>query len=245
MDIGLSEVNVKWMANLEDWWLLDFFDWDSAHSHPPSVTRSQHKYFTTQIVHCIILRAQEKVFQFKSIPLLVARQRGFPLSPFIPLRSLTDWMRPTTHWGGQSALFLKHWFKREPRVGAPAELSWLSIRLLILAQVMISWFVGSSPKSGSVLTARSLLEILSLSLCPYPVSTVSLSLSLSVSLNINLKKKKRFTLLSCRNSLTDTPRIKFAQTGTLGPVRWTITMYRDILLFCAGELGLVLYALFR
>ena len=36
--------------------------------------------------------------------------------------------------------------------------------LLISAQVMISWFVGSSPEWSSVLTAWSLLGILSLSL---------------------------------------------------------------------------------
>ena len=40
------------------------------------------------------------------------------------------------------------------------------VKHLTSAQVMISWFVGSSPMSGSVLTARawSLLWILSLSL---------------------------------------------------------------------------------
>ena len=36
----------------------------------------------------------------------------------------------------------------------------LSDPLLILAQVMISWFVGSSPTWGSVLTAWSLFGIL-------------------------------------------------------------------------------------
>ena len=33
-----------------------------------------------------------------------------------------------------------------------------------LAQVMISWFMSSSPASGSVLTAQSLLQILCLPL---------------------------------------------------------------------------------
>ena len=45
----------------------------------------------------------------------------------------------------------------------------------ISAQVMISWFMCLSPTSGSVLTVRSLLGILSL----------SLSLSLSISLSQN------------------------------------------------------------
>ena len=47
-----------------------------------------------------------------------------------------------------------------------------SVERLTSAQVMISWSVGWSPTSGSELTARSLLQILSL----------SLSLSLSPSL---------------------------------------------------------------
>ena len=56
------------------------------------------------------------------------------------------------------------------------------IERLILAQVMISWFVSSSPTSGSVLTARSLgpaSDSVSpcLSLCPSPAHTLSLSLS--------------------------------------------------------------------
>ena len=46
---------------------------------------------------------------------------------------------------------------------------------LVLAQVVISWFVGWSPVSGSVLAAWSLLGILSLPLSP-PLH-VSLSFS--------------------------------------------------------------------
>ena len=54
------------------------------------------------------------------------------------------------------------------------------------AQVMISWFVGSSPVSGSVLTAQSLEPALnsvspSLSASPPLVRSLSLSLSLSLS----------------------------------------------------------------
>ena len=48
---------------------------------------------------------------------------------------------------------------------------------LILAQVMISQSVGSSPAWGSALTSQALLGILSLSLCPFPALTQCLSLS--------------------------------------------------------------------
>ena len=52
-------------------------------------------------------------------------------------------------------------------------------RLLVSAQVMTSWFVGSSPALGSMLTAQSLLGIVSLPLSlPVPCS-----LSLSFSIN--------------------------------------------------------------
>ena len=62
------------------------------------------------------------------------------------------------------------WVKKCPCVGGtPGGLGWLSLCLLIWAQVMISLFVGSSPASGA-LSVLSLLEILCLS--------VSLSLPL-------------------------------------------------------------------
>ena len=51
-----------------------------------------------------------------------------------------------------------------------------TVRRPTSAQVTISWFAGSSPTSGSVLTAQSLepaLESLSLSLCPSPTSALS------------------------------------------------------------------------
>ena len=62
-----------------------------------------------------------------------------------------------------------------------------------LTQLMISWFVGSSPRSGFVLTAQNLgpasdsvcLSV-SLSLCPSPTHTLSLSVSQK---RINVKKK--------------------------------------------------------
>ena len=58
-----------------------------------------------------------------------------------------------------------------------------SVKQLTLdsAQVMISWFVSSSPALSSVLTAQSLepaLDSVFLSLCPSPAHTLSLSLSL-------------------------------------------------------------------
>ena len=61
----------------------------------------------------------------------------------------------------------------------PVWLSQLSIRPLVLAQVMISWIVRSSPASGSVLIVWSQLGILSLplflSLCPSPPHSLFLS----------------------------------------------------------------------
>ena len=78
-------------------------------------------------------------------------------------------------------LFLKSWLLKSRRTGRPggsvgwASDSWVS------AQVMISQFVSSSPALGSLLTVKSLLGILSLSL---PL----LSLSVSLSTQIHLKK---------------------------------------------------------
>ena len=75
----------------------------------------------------------------------------------------------------------EEWLLRGPR----GWLSRLSLRLLTSNQVKFSRFVGSSPALGSVLTVRSRLEILSLSLSLCPSSTPSLSLSQN-----KLKKKK-------------------------------------------------------
>ena len=69
-----------------------------------------------------------------------------------------------------------------------------SVKHPTLVQVMISWFMGSSPASGSAPTAQSLEPALDsvsppLSLCPSYIRTVSVSLSLSLSLSkINIKK---------------------------------------------------------
>ena len=56
-----------------------------------------------------------------------------------------------------------------------------SVKRPTLAQVMISWFLGSSPASGSVLTAQS-LELTSDSLSPSLSAPSTLTLCLSVSL---------------------------------------------------------------
>ena len=69
----------------------------------------------------------------------------------------------------------------------PGRLSRLSASLLTSAQVMISWFVSSSPSSGSGLTVWSLLEILSL----FPSPAYALFLSLNK--YINLKKNPNIT----------------------------------------------------
>ena len=65
-----------------------------------------------------------------------------------------------------------------------------SVKHLTSAQVMILWFMSSSPASGSVLTAQSLdpaLDSGSPSSLPLPC-TCSVSPLLS---NINVKKKKK------------------------------------------------------
>ena len=66
---------------------------------------------------------------------------------------------------------------KKDHLGAPGWLSPFSIRLLVSAQVTISPFMGLSPASGSVLTAWSLLGVLSLSLSLCTSPAVSLSLS--------------------------------------------------------------------
>ena len=67
---------------------------------------------------------------------------------------------------------------------------------LTSAQVVISWFVGLSPVSGSILTwwlgVWSLLQILCLPLFALPLMAHALALSLSLSkININFFKKKK------------------------------------------------------
>ena len=71
-----------------------------------------------------------------------------------------------------------HRTERSPR-GAPGWLSRLSVRLLMLAQVMIPRFGSSSSVSGSALAGRSLLGILSLPLSAPPPLTRSLILKMT------------------------------------------------------------------
>ena len=64
------------------------------------------------------------------------------------------------------------------------------VKCLTSAQVTISWFVGSSPASGSMLTAQS-LEPASDSVSPSLSAPLPLVLGLSLSLSkINEHKKK-------------------------------------------------------
>ena len=67
-----------------------------------------------------------------------------------------------------------------------------SVKRPTSAQVIISWFMGSSPTSGSVLTAQSLeaaLDFVSPSLSALPQLARSLSLS-----KINILKKRERNL---------------------------------------------------
>ena len=69
-----------------------------------------------------------------------------------------------------------------------------SVKHLTLAQVMVSWFVSSSPTSDSMLTAQSLEPALdsvcvSLSDSPLLVLCVSISIALSLSLSLSLSQK--------------------------------------------------------
>ena len=58
------------------------------------------------------------------------------------------------------------------------------------AQVMVSWFVGLSPTSGSSLIGQSLLGILSLCLSPPHTCRLSLPL-LKIKLKINTQTLKK------------------------------------------------------
>ena len=95
--------------------------------------------------------------------------------------------------------------------GARGWLCQLSVPLLMLAQVVIPRLVGSSPASGSVLTAWSLLGIfsLSLSLCPSPGHTLSLSVSLKINKHLRTTTTNSFY---CRAS--DPTTGPFIQTSS-------------------------------
>ena len=69
-------------------------------------------------------------------------------------------------------------FSKKLGDGVPGWLSWLSLRLLISAQFMFTWFVGSSLESGSALTAWSPVGILSLPLSAPPPLMLSVPLKI-------------------------------------------------------------------
>ena len=88
-------------------------------------------------------------------------------------------------------------YKRLSLVGA-----WVAqlVKHPTLAQVMISQFMGSSPMSGSVLTAQS-LEPASNSVSPSVSAPSLLMLSLSLSKINKLKKKKKQKLSVLRTAV--------------------------------------------
>ena len=92
------------------------------------------------------------------------------------VQTLIPWIlwliNPSTPWTDDSGLFFKEKMSR-----SPGWLSQLSIWLLVLAQIMVSWFVRLSPASGSALTAWGLLGMFCLlSLCPSPTHSLSLKI---------------------------------------------------------------------
>ena len=74
----------------------------------------------------------------------------------------------------------------------------MSVQLLILAQVMISRFVSSSPTGGSVQKVWNLLGMLSLSLSLSAPPPLMLSVSLSQNKEIILKNINRDTVFHIR-----------------------------------------------
>ena len=81
-----------------------------------------------------------------------------------------------------------------------------SIKRPTLVPVMISWFMGSSPASGSVLTTRSLEpasdSVSSLSL-PSPACSLSVSLS-KTNQHLKIKKKKKADIHKDKENRRDT-----------------------------------------
>ena len=68
------------------------------------------------------------------------------------------------------------------------------VKCLTSTQVMISRFMGSSPVSGSMLTAQSLELLWIDSMSPSLSAPSAPVLSLSLSLSLSLKKKKKIYL---------------------------------------------------
>ena len=114
----------------------------------------------------------------------------------------------------------------------PVWFSGLSVQSLILAQVMISPFMGSSPMSVSVLTAQSLLGILSLPLSlPLPCS-----LSLSLSLKINkLKNKIKFGHLGSSGGPWVVQSVKHLTLGFSSDRDLTVRGFEPGIRLCTGS----------
>ena len=92
-----------------------------------------------------------------------------------------DFIFKYRNWSNPSSILHKHYLKRNSQRGARVG---QSVKHQTSAQVIILWFVGLSPKSGSVLTAQSLEPDLDLDSLTPP-----LPLMLCLSLKINKHKK--------------------------------------------------------
>ena len=128
--------------------------------------------------------------------------------------SLTFWIGLSSHYGVE---------------GVPGGLSQLSIRPLILAQVMISRFMGLSSLLVSARTAQCLLRILSL-LLSFPLHHL-----------ISLKNKhlKKNLPLSCQSSLyiLDTSVIRFVICNFFPPFYGFFFYFLDGGLWSTGILN--------
>ena len=105
--------------------------------------------------------------------------------------------------------------------GAPRWLSPLSVQLLISAQIIISQFASLSPVSGSALMVRSLLGILSPSLCPSPTCIHARAHSLSQNkqtLKIKPKKEGRFQFCLPHAWAQGSPKFPLLQNSAPPPL---------------------------
>ena len=89
--------------------------------------------------------------------------------------------------------------------------AWLSVQLLISAQVVISWFVGLSPVSGSALSVQSLLEMLSLHLSLFLLCVHALS-------------QNKYIKIQKKNIWTAKPKIFMLSGSISGP-----SVYKSLL----------------
>ena len=146
----------------------------SAWKHVPHLGYCVLSHFTHRLIGTAtvslkdLIGDQNRSLPYKLISLLNERGQETGVSTFC----LIEWL-----W---TEISKQKFIKKSVTLGTPRWLSPLSVCLLISAEAMISWFVGSSPASGSALTVRNLLGILSPSLSlPLPCCSLSLCLSLS------------------------------------------------------------------